>query len=151
MNTSLLFYSEPKENSPYQIADTYIGKHEVSTYKSISIDWAGGGIISTTEDLLLFHQALVHHTLIKKETFELCVKDLGRFGYGILFLNIRKMTTFLSNTLNMWGNFGSIGAYMFYNPTFDAYIIGSFNHSNYMVKQVFFVIDVIRKVSKLFR
>jgi len=157
VNSYLLFYSAPKEISPYQIADTFVGNHEVSTFKSISIDWAGGGIVSTTEDLLLFQKALVNNTLIKKETFELCSKDLGKFGfgmdygYGLLFLNVGKMTVILPETLNMWGNFGSIGAYLFYNPTYDVYIIGSFNHSNYRVKQVIFVIDVIRKISKQYR
>jgi len=154
-NSYFLFYSESKEKCPYKIADTYIGNHEVSTYKSVSIDWAGGGIVSTTEDLLLFHKALVKNLLIKKETFELWKCDLGKFGfgmdygYGILFLNIGKMAIIFPKTLNMWGNFGSIATYMFYNPACDVYIIGTFNHSNYVVKQVFFLIDVIRKVSKL--
>jgi CubicO group peptidase (beta-lactamase class C family) len=157
VNTYLLFYSEPRKKSPFPIADTFIGEHEVSTYKSISVDWAGGGIISTTEDLLLFQKALVTNTLIKKETFELCGRDLGKFGfgmdygYGILFLNVGKMTLYMPGSLNMWGNFGSIAAYMFYNPVYDVYIIGSFNHSNYSRKQVIFLIDVIRKVSKLCR
>jgi len=155
VNSYFLFYSQPKVKSPNQIANAFIGKHEVSTYKSLSVDWAGGGIVSTTEDLLLFQKALVENELIQKETYDLCRRDLGRFGfgmdygYGMLFLNIGKMTFILPKTLNMWGNFGSIAAYMFYNPTYDVYIIGSFNHSNYVVKQVFFLIDVIRKISKL--
>jgi CubicO group peptidase (beta-lactamase class C family) len=153
-NSYFLFYSEPKEKSAYKVADTFIREFEVSAYKSLSIDWAGGGLISTTDDLLRFQKALVDNTLIKKETFALCSKDLGKFGfgmdygYGILFLNIGKMTLILPKTLNMWGNFGSIGAYMFYNPTHDVYLIGSFNHSNYRVKQVFFLIDLIRTISK---
>ena len=155
VNSCFLFYTEPKEKSHFQLADTFIGKHEVSTFKSLSMDWAGGGIVSTTEDLLIFQKALVENRLIKKETYDLCRKDLGRFGfgmdygYGILFLNIGKMTFILPKTLNMWGNFGSIAAYMFYNPAYDVYIIGSFNHSNYVVRQVFFLIDVIRKVGRL--
>jgi hypothetical protein len=107
--------------------------------------------------MIIFQKALVNSTLIKKETFEMCSRDLGQFGfgmdygYGLLFLNVGKMTFILPETLNMWGNFGSIGAYMFYNLTYDVYIIGSFNHSNYRVKQVIFVIDVIRKISKQYR
>ncbi|MBN2286132.1 MAG: serine hydrolase [Tissierellales bacterium] len=157
VNSYLLFYSTPKEKSPYQIAEAFVGEHEISTFKSISIDWAGGGIVSTTEDLLLFQKALANNTFVKKKTFEMCSKDLGQFGfgmeygYGLLFLNVGKMTVILPKTLNMWGNFGSIGAYMFYNQTYDVYIIGSFNHSNYRVKQVIFVIDVIRKISKQYR
>ena len=156
-NSYFLFYTEPKSKSPYQIPDTFLGTHEASTYRSISVDWAGGNIISTTEDLLLFHQALVKNTLIKQETLALCSKDLGRFGfgmdygYGILFLNIGTMTLYMPKALNMWGNFGSIGAYMFYNPAYDVYLIGSFNHSNYVVKQVYFLIDLIRKISRLYQ
>jgi CubicO group peptidase (beta-lactamase class C family) len=155
VSSYLLFYSKPKEKSPHTVPDTYLGEHEVSDFKSLSIDWAGGGIVSTTEDLLLFHRALVNNTLIKKETLELCKEDLGKFsfgmdyGYGILLLNIGKLTVFLPKDLNMWGNFGSIAAYMFYNPSHEVYIIGTFNHSDYVVKQVFFMIQVIREVSKL--
>ena len=151
------FYSEPREKSPHRMADVFLGENEISGYKSITVDWAGGGIVSTTEDLLLFQQALIRNALIKKETFELCTRDLGRFsygmdyGYGILFLNVGKMTAVLPKALKMWGNFGSIGAYMFYNPAYDIYLIGTFNHSNYAVKQVFFVIDLIRRVSKPYR
>jgi len=154
-NSYLLYRSEPNEKSPYPILDTYIGKYEVSGFKSISVDWAGGGIVTTTEDLLLFHKALVNNTLIKKETFELCSKDVARFGfgidygYGILFLNIGKMLIFQPEELNMWGNFGSIGAFMFYNPAYDVYIIGSFNHSNYIRRQVRFIIYVIRTIHKM--
>jgi D-alanyl-D-alanine carboxypeptidase len=157
VNSYLLFYSEPKEKSPYQMADTFIGKHEVSKYRSVSIDWAGGGIVSTTEDLLLFHQALLKNALIKKETLELCAKDVGTFGwgmdygYGILSLNVRKMTLVLPRMLDMWGNFGSVGAYMFYNPGYDIHIIGSFNHSRYAARQVPFLIGLIRQVSRQYR
>ena len=155
MDDSCLFhFSVPKNKSPHKIADIFIGDHEVSAYRSVTIDWAGGGVVSTTEDLLRFHSALVKNVLIKRETFDLCGNDFGKFGpgmyygYGILFLDIGRMTFILPKKLNMWGNFGSIGAYMFYNPAYDVYIIGSFNHSAYVRKQVFFLIDVIRMLSK---
>ncbi len=151
-----LFYSTPKNPHPLAMADVFMGDHEISSYNSVSIDWAGGGIVSTTRDLLLFQQALVSHTLISKETFARCSRDTGRFGfgmdygYGLLFINVSKMTVVLPKSLNCWGNFGSVGTYMFYNPAHDLYIIGSFNQSNYRVKQVSFIIDVMRQVSKLY-
>lgn len=158
-NSHFLFYSEPKEKKLDEkfdkIADFFLGDHEVSTYKSLSIDWAGGGIVSTTENLLLFQKALVNHTLIKKETWDLWTKDTGRFlygmkyGYGIMFLNIGKMTIVLPKKLNVYGNMGSIGAYMFYNPAYDIHLIGTFNHSKYVAKQVFFVIELMRKLSRM--
>ncbi len=154
-NSCLLFYSEPKEKPSLPLAETYIGGHEVSTYKSISLDWAGGGIVSTTEDLLRFHKALVTHQLIKKETLAQCLNDTGRFsygmdyGYGILCLNVGTMTLVLPKSFYMWGNFGSIASYMFYNPVYDTYIIGTFNHTAWVVRQVFFIIDIMRKVRRI--
>lgn len=149
--------SEPKNRSNYPMLDTYLGEHEVSAFQSCSIDWAGGGIVSTMEDLLRFQQALVKNTLIARETLEMCKQDVGRFGfgmdygYGILHLNISTLGLIMPKVLNMWGNFGSLGTYMFTNPAYDIYIIGAFNHSNYVVKQVQFMIGVIRKLHKIYR
>ena len=129
-------------------------KNEVSTYKSVSVDWAGGGVVSNTEDLLLFHQALVNNTLLKEETFNEW-KDWAKFGrgidygYGLVSLKFRKMVFFLSDKLNVWGNWGSTSTYMFYNPFYDIYVIGTFNQSNFIQKQVQFMIKVISIVSKL--
>jgi CubicO group peptidase (beta-lactamase class C family) len=155
VDSYFMFYSEPEVRSGLSIADVYLGEHEVSGFKSLSIDWAGGGIVSTTEDLLRFHRALVRNALIKEETLALCMEDTGRFGfgmeygYGILLLNVGKLTLFMTRELNMWGNFGSIGSYMFYNPVEDVHIIGTFNHSDYVSKQVVFIIKVIREMSRL--
>jgi len=96
-----LFYSEPAKKSPYPIADMYMDDIEVSTYQSLSIDWAGGGIVSNTEDLLLFHQALVNNTLLKEETFDKW-KDWVKFGkgidygHGLVSLKFKEMMFFLS-------------------------------------------------------
>ena len=157
-NSCFHLYSEPnKGKNPEPLADTYLGKHNVAPYKSISIDWAGGGIVSTTEDLLLFIQALVHNTLVKRGTLEAMSIDTGRFGfgmtygYGLLFLNVAKMALFLPRSLNMWGNLGSIASYMFYNPVFDIYLTGTFNHSRYVRRQVMFLISVMQKMRRLLR
>ncbi len=149
-----LFYSEPVDKSPYPIADMYLDQDEVSTYKSVSVDWAGGGIVSNTEDLLLFHQALVNNTLFKEETFNKW-KDWAKFGkgidygYGLVSLKFKEMMFFLPDKLNMWGNWGSTSTYMFYNPFHDIYVIGAFNQSNFIQKQVRFMVKVISIVSKL--
>jgi D-alanyl-D-alanine carboxypeptidase len=149
-----LFYSDPVEKSPHPIADIYMDKNEVSTYKSVSVDWAGGGVVSNTEDLLLFHQALVNNSLLKEETFNKW-KDWAKFGkgidygYGMVSLKFREMMFFLSDKLNVWGNWGSTSTYMFYNPFYDIYVIGTFNQSNFTLKQVQFMIKVISIVSKL--
>ena len=129
-------------------------QNEVSTYKSLSVDWAGGGIISNTEDLLRFHRALVNHTLLKEETFNKW-KDWAKFGrgidygYGLIHVKFNEIMFLFSKKLNIWGNWGSTSTYMFYNPFYDIHIIGAFNQSKFVQKQVLFMIKVIKKLAKL--
>jgi D-alanyl-D-alanine carboxypeptidase len=148
-----LFYSEPAQTSPYPIAGLFIGEHDVSGFKSISIDWAGGGLISTTEDLLLFIKALKNNILIKKDTF-VRMKDWARFGkgidygYGLMSFRFKDLFFLLSNKYNMWGNSGSVGSYMYYVPAVDTYLIGTFNQMEYEKKHVMFMLKVLRILSK---
>ena len=152
-HTYQLFYSDPVEESPYPMADLYLDRDEVSTFRSISVDWAGGGIVSNTEDLLLFHRALVNSSLLEKDTFNKW-KDWAKFGrgidygYGLVSLKFKQMMFFLPEELDMWGNWGSTAAFMFYNPSHDVYVIGAFNQTNLVKKQVQFMIKVINIVSK---
>lgn len=149
-----LFYSEPEEKSLYPMADIYLNDDEVSTFRSLSIDWAGGGIISNTEDLLLFIRALAHHALLKEETFHR-MEDWAKFsrgidyGYGLVRISFKDMLFFLSEKRTIWGNFGSTATYMFYNPACDAYLIGAFNHSKFVRKQVLFLLRITKILAKV--
>lgn len=153
-HTHQLFYSEPAKASSQPMANVYIGEHDVTNYKSISLDWAGGGLVSTTEDLLLFIQALKNSTLIKAETFER-MKNWARFakgidyGYGLMSFRFRDLFLLLSNKYNMWGNSGSVGSFMYYVPAFDTFLIGTFNQMGYEKKHVMFMLKVLKILSRL--
>jgi CubicO group peptidase (beta-lactamase class C family) len=152
--TCQLFYSESAQPSPYPMADVFIGKHNVTDFKSVSIDWAGGGLVSTAEDLLVFIQALKNDVLLKAETFEM-MKDWARFGrgidygYGLMNFRFKDIFFLLSNQNNMWGNSGSLGSYMYYVPAFDTYLIGTFNQMGYEKKHVMFMLKVMKIIAKL--
>ncbi len=153
-HTYQLYYSEPIQASPYPMANVYIGEHDVTNFKSISIDWAGGGLVSTTEDLLSFIMALKNNTLIRKDTFDR-MKDWARFakgidyGYGLMSFRFKDLFFLLSNKYNMWGNSGSVGAYMYYVPAFDTFLVGTFNQMGYEKKHVMFMLKVLRILSKI--
>ena len=153
-HTWQLFYSEPAQASPYPMAKVYVGEHDVTRFKSISVDWAGGGLVSTTEDLLSFIQSLKNNTLIKAETFNR-MKDWARFakgidyGYGLMSFRFKDVFFLLPDKYNMWGNSGSLGSYMYYVPAFDTYLVGTFNQMGYEKKHVMFMLKVLKIVSKL--
>jgi D-alanyl-D-alanine carboxypeptidase len=153
-HTSQLFYSQPAQASPHTMADAYIGEHNVTTFKSLSVDWAGGGLVSTAEDLLLFIQALKNNTLIEKATFDR-MKDWARFargidyGYGLMSFRFKDVFFLLPNEYNMWGNSGSVGSFMYYVPAYDTFLIGTFDQMDYEKKHVMFLLKVLKILAKL--
>ena len=50
---------------------------------------------------------------------------------------------------NCWGCVGVTGAFMFYHPGLDAYLIGNFNDVSYKSKGLKFMIKVIKKLLKV--
>ncbi|MDZ5472943.1 serine hydrolase [Bacillus sp. 31A1R] len=144
---------KPLEESPHEIAKLYIHNTEVTNYESMkSMVFAGGGIVSTTGDLLKFMKALVQYRLLDKETIEKMKSDCGRFflgidyGYGVM--NIKTIPVLMPAKYNSWGNAGSTGTFMFYHPATDAYIIGSLNQSGYGQKGIRFMLQIADKLLK---
>ncbi len=148
-NTYQIFYSEPKVKSDFPMAKIYHNEQDLTQFKSISLSWASGGTVSTANDMYKFHKALVENTLISCETFNK-MQDWARFGpgirYGYALMNFR--FPLMPRKYEIWGNSGSIGTYMYYNPAMDAYLIGTFNNINYQVQPIMFIISILRQISK---
>ncbi len=151
-HTSLWLYSQPLIKSKYPLTEVYLNKTEVSAFQSINFDWACGGIASTTEDLLAFIKALNENKLIRAETYqkmqEWQKESKGLYyGYGLRQFRLKELFFTLPDEV-ITGNSGSIGSFMYYNPTYDLYLTGSFNQSKYMRKHVVFIIKVMIIISK---
>lgn len=154
MNHSYLVqHSEPLVKSDYSVADIYIDETriDVTQHRSLSIDYAGGGIVSTSDDLLIFMKALAKHVIISANTFEK-MKDWARFFFGIEYgygiMNIKTIPVFMPKKYNSWGNAGSTGSFLFYNLAMDACLIGSLNNQGYHVKGIRMMLKVIDRLSK---
>ncbi len=148
-HTHQMFYSEPLTKCNYPMVDLYYKGVNLSKAKSISMSHAAGGIVSTLEDMLKFHRAIVEHKIIGKSTFEkMCnYAKMGPsvyYGYGIM--NFRFML--MPEKYHIWGNSGSIGAFMYYNPAMDVYIIGSFHKMNYQIQPIIFIFNTLRRINK---
>ncbi|ADU32191.1 serine hydrolase domain-containing protein [Evansella cellulosilytica] len=155
MHSSILYYSEPLDETTHPVADFYIENNKVTNYKGYAaIDYAGGAVVSTGEDLLKFMQALTNHRLVKEETLEKMKQDKVKYGMGIDYgygmMQFKPVPLLMPKIFAMWGHAGATGAYMFYHPTFDAYIIGTFNDFSYEKKGVKFVLmKVITQLAKI--
>ncbi len=142
----LLGHSQPKYASSYPIAGVFKDATNIVHYPSLSIDYAGGGVTAPLEDFLKFHRGLVSGRFIQPETLAR-MEDTARFsvgidyGYGIMY--IRTVPLIMPSKFNCWGNAGSTGAFLFYNPALDAYLIGSLNQFRYPDKGIRFMMQVM--------
>lgn len=149
----MLHKSQPSQESPYPTARFSIDGRVVNDITSYAdIDYAGGGVVAPMEDLLTFMQALVAGRLISQKTLEIMKSDTGtlypsiEYGYGIW--KIKTIPLLIPAKYSCWGCVGATGAFLFYHPGLDAYIIGNFNDVSYRVKGLKFMFKIIQKLYK---
>jgi D-alanyl-D-alanine carboxypeptidase len=112
--------SRNKENMP----STYLQSMEINKDINTSFDWAGGGIVSTTEDMSLFMRALFNHRLIKDMgLFKQMIADTGTgYGMGISMYSI--------NNQIFYGHGGYWGSLVCFNPDTQESLVISINQSD---------------------
>ena len=143
------FRSEPASGSAAPIRKAWLQGSEVSTFRSISADWAGGGAASTEEDLLKFQKALWEGRLVSGATFEHMKTFDNKFQKGIYygrgFMQFRfgEFMFLLSSWPKMMGHIGILSTHMLYDPKEDIHIIVNFGSTAGMESSVRLVIDVL--------
>jgi len=147
----VLQHSQPLEEYSTPVAGVFFGETNVIDYRSLSIDYAGGGVTAPLEDLLSFMRVFVQGNLLAAETLK-SMRDSARFsigidyGYGMMIF--RTVPILMPARYNSWGNAGSTGSFMFYHPGQDAYLIGSLNQFRYHSKGIRFMLRVIDTIIK---
>lgn len=149
----MLHYSKPEKTSAHKEAGFYFNQTRLNEIKGFAgLDFSGGGVVSPMEDSLQFMKALTSHQLISENTFEIMINDKARlypgwdYGYGIW--QVHPVPILLPSKYQSWGVLGATGAFMFYHPELEAYVIGSFNHQTWQRKCVRFMFKVMGKLLK---
>ena len=154
MRSSCLWgYSEPLDATEQELLYAYMGDREVSHDAWLPADWGGGGVVTTMEDLLSFQKALVEGKLVSPSILGKMKQWIKwergiDYGYGLVHLRTRALTFLLPSKYDLWGNWGSISTFMFYNPHHDVHLIGAFNQSKYVQKQVVFMMRVLSTLAR---
>jgi len=128
-DTYLMYRSVPK-NEIKSIEKIWLKNREISNYKSLSCDWAGGGIISTVSDLLKFSLALQNGKLINNELLTLMKEPIRKYrngmyyGLGQMSINFKEMTfNLVRNLPNFYGHSGLFSTQLYYEPNTNVHII----------------------------
>lgn len=156
-HTYMHLRSLPKNKSNLPLSTIMLGEVDVTNYKSISCDWAGGGIVSTTEDLLLFQKALVGGKLISKQSMASLpgnhvFMDGIFYGNGLMTVDFAKMSIFIPSTPLLNGHSGVLGTLLFYSPEYDAHIIvnlGSTEDVGDSFELLFWIMDSLKEIHKI--
>ena len=145
----MLHYSDPAEPANLPIADFFTDNIRLNDLEGFAnIDYAGGSVVAPLEELLTFMKAIVNHQLLSEDTVDQMVNDKKRlhptFDYGYGIWQVRPIPILLPAKYSCWGVLGATGAFMFYHPQLETYLIGNFNHTSYQRKCIRFMFKVIK-------
>ena len=150
VNTSMHLRSKPFEQPDTPLTEIYFGNEEVSRMKSLSSDWAGGGIQSTTMDILIFLRSLFEGKLIQKKSLEIMQEwtpaSKGTYyGFGLMQWKLKELFPSLPK-LTLFGHHGFTSSFMYYCPELDAYFSGTFNQSAFQKGSMEFLVKVLMEL-----
>ena len=148
-------FSSPAEQPGHPAAGLFVEDTDFSSVAGApAIDHAGGSLIAPLSEYLLFLKALTSHQLVRAETLERMITDSVHMGfptvgfdYGYSIWKFRTIPLLVPPGMYCWGCVGVTGAFMFYHPTSDSHIIGTFNDFAYRSKALNFMArSVVREL-----
>lgn len=151
----LLFYSEPHRQPHQPIQDIWINKVECSRFRSLSCDWAGGGIVSTAGDLYRFQRALRKGELLQADTlrkfdaFDNRFRRGIRYGLGMMEIRFDEMLFLLKGWPRLKGHLGIVATHMLYDPVHDAHVIMNFGSSALMEHSFRVLFQIMNTIKRL--
>lgn len=156
-NTYMHLRSEPIEKTKKGLSPMMLGKYDVTDYRSISVDWAGGGLVSNTEDLLTFHKALIEGKLFSKDTYPTLrgrntfMKGI-KYGTGVMTVNYGDIFFLMKGTPELHGHSGLLSTHLFYCPDYDLHIIANFGSTDDISKSfemIYFILSTVKEIQSL--
>lgn len=151
-------YSQPRIKAEYPPAHIYLFNTNFADNKRIArIDYAGGGVVAPMKEYLLFMKALVNGQLVKEATLHKMIYDDIKMGfpaigfdYGYSVWKPKAIPLLMPEKYFCWGCVGVTGAFMFFHPRTESYVIGTFNDKSYTSKALSFMLrSVINPLLKV--
>ena len=151
-------YSEPMSKPEYPPAHIcLLNTNFIENKRVAKIDYAGGGIVAPLSEYLIFMKALVHGQLVTETTLSQMIYDDTKMGfpaigfdYGYSVWKPKAIPLLMPAKFFCWGCVGITGAFMFFHPQTESYVIGTFNDKSYTSKALRFMLTrVIKSLLKL--
>ena len=146
-------FSEPKNKPEYPPAHIYLfNTNFIENKRMAKIDYAGGGIVAPLSEFLVFMNALVNGKLVMEATLNQIIYDDIKMGfpaigfdYGYSVWKPKAIPFLVPRNYFCWGCVGVTGAFMFFHPQTESYVIGTFNDKSYTSKALRFMLTKVIK------
>ena len=151
-NTGLCFYH--KDFNANELAPLLVNNKDISKAKSLSCDYSGGGLFTTTQDLKKFLDAFMGHKLLKETSlnqmadFQYPFHGGMFYGLGLMQVKFERFFFLLKNMPRLQGHLGVTGVHAWYNKdTKDTYVINVGNNK-IMVRSFQYLINIVMIIEK---
>jgi|LSQX01.2.fsa_nt_gb D-alanyl-D-alanine carboxypeptidase len=155
MDTTMCFYSEGFVQSA--LAPLYINDVDVHLFTSLSCDYSGGGLSTTTSDLLKFLDNLQNQQLISQKSLDLMATFDHRYrqglyyGVGLMEIHFGEFFFLLKSLPRLQGHLGVTGVHAWFNPiTKDSFVLNVGNTKD-MVKSFKLLIMIMQLVGREYK
>ena len=155
MNDSYMsMRAEPLSGIITPIADLWLEGTELGDKQSLSVDWAGGGVISTLDDLMRFSIALHGEQLINSTSLDAMFSNTHVFEQGIftgdggMTIRFKKFFPLLDLPL-IRGHIGILSTHLFYDPTTDTHMVMNFGSTSKMKPSFMALIEILNTLKRI--
>ncbi|MGR7947406.1 serine hydrolase domain-containing protein [Paenibacillus sp. M.A.Huq-81] len=124
----LMFYND----SQADILGVYVNGVDFSDKKALSVDWAGGGVVTTMNDILTFMRALEAGKILSDEAYKQMTDFTQRYdkgiyyGMGMMYFDFSEISFLLGSMTDVYGATGATGTYALYDKKKDTFYIANF-------------------------
>lgn len=121
---------------------------DLSNRNALSVDWSGGGVVTTTADLLTFMRALEGGEVVSDEvherftTFASDYQTGVHYGLGIMQFKFSEFSPLLASMTDLYGAVGVTGTFALYDPTTDTHYIANFGSLDYQQKAIEQLVEI---------
>ena len=152
-HTYMEFYDTPRPSIPDRgLSHVFYEDVDYTDWKSVSADWAGGGLVSTVEDLSRFLRAFSDDEIFmdpQSRTEMLSWRPMGYlglyYGLGVTRINLAEMG--VPGVGDIWGHDGFPQSFMYYWPQQQVTIVGTLNQA--LSDEVFWAQLVVRAIHSM--
>lgn len=151
-NSGLCFYSDGFD--PNQLAPLFVAKTDVHTFQSLSCDFSGGGLWTTTKDLLAFLDYLQNFRLISETSVKTMAAFNKKFRQGIMYglgmmqLHFDQFFFLLKSLPRLQGHLGVTGVHAWYDPISRATYVMNVGSMQDMARSFQLLIQIVSMVEK---